>query len=264
MALIGSELASPSGLTLPEFFPTLKFIFPTAAKRRSTVLKRTPINQWFDNFSLVDPSRREELQIEGLTETAAYVRALIDEETRTIPSERVFLGGLSQGSAAAVYTLLTLDQPLGGFIGMSGWFPFARHVADILDDGAGGGTTDGVDDLFETDGKDPQSPEWQAINFLRENIGIDAVAAVDDVAPPPRPPVLGTPVILGHGEVDEKVNCRLGRQTGDTLTALGMDVDWTIYPNFGHWYKEPEQIDHIAAFLQQKMGRESAPDGAKE
>ncbi|GFG24787.1 acyl-protein thioesterase 1 [Aspergillus udagawae] len=44
--------------------PTTKFIFPTASRRRSTVMKRIPINQWFDNYSLKDPNTRTELQID--------------------------------------------------------------------------------------------------------------------------------------------------------------------------------------------------------
>lgn len=35
--------------------PTVRFVFPTASKRRPTILKRTLINQWFDNYSLEDP-----------------------------------------------------------------------------------------------------------------------------------------------------------------------------------------------------------------
>lgn len=49
--------------------PTVKFIFPTANKRRSKVLKRIPINQWFENHSLDDPNTRTELHIDGLEET---------------------------------------------------------------------------------------------------------------------------------------------------------------------------------------------------
>ena len=61
------------------------------------------------------------------------MRELIHNETQILPREKVFLGGLSQGCAAAVYVLLTLDSPLGGFIGMSGWFPFVGPIAEILD-----------------------------------------------------------------------------------------------------------------------------------
>lgn len=38
--------------------PTVKFIFPTASKRRSTILKKIPINQWYDNYSLGDLGQR--------------------------------------------------------------------------------------------------------------------------------------------------------------------------------------------------------------
>ncbi|KAJ6002929.1 hypothetical protein N7451_005476, partial [Penicillium sp. IBT 35674x] len=34
--------------------PTVRFVFPTASKRRSKILKRTPINQCFHNYSFDD------------------------------------------------------------------------------------------------------------------------------------------------------------------------------------------------------------------
>ncbi|PGH11638.1 hypothetical protein AJ79_04778 [Helicocarpus griseus UAMH5409] len=60
--------------------PTVKFIFPTASKRRSRILKKISINQWFDNYSLEDPGQRTELQIDGLCETGAFLRELIERE----------------------------------------------------------------------------------------------------------------------------------------------------------------------------------------
>ncbi|EPS35543.1 hypothetical protein H072_11097 [Dactylellina haptotyla CBS 200.50] len=115
---------------LQQTFPTVKFIFPTAKKRRSTILKRIPINQWFDNYSLDDPSEREHLQVDGLRETTEVVHQLIrDEVEGGIPLERIVLGGLSQGCAASIYAMLTFDRGrLGGYIGMSGWFPFVKYV----------------------------------------------------------------------------------------------------------------------------------------
>lgn len=50
-----------SSANLQPRLPTVKFVFPTARKRRSTVLKRIPINQWFDNYSLDDPGQRTDL-----------------------------------------------------------------------------------------------------------------------------------------------------------------------------------------------------------
>jgi predicted esterase len=63
---------------------------------------------------------------------------------------------------------------------------------------------------------------------------------------------LVTPVFLGHGEADEKVKCALGDQMARTVKLLGMDVTWKVYPGQGHWYKVPDEIDDILAFLREK------------
>lgn len=130
---------------LPARLPTVKFVFPTASKRRSTVLKRIPINQWFDNYSLDDPNRRTDLQVDGLMETAKFLRELIDTEARILDGvagetgyRRVIVGGLSQGCAAAIFTLLggglgeSSNERPGAFFGMSGWLPFERQLNTMM------------------------------------------------------------------------------------------------------------------------------------
>src|SRR5271154_6050362 len=52
--------------SLQKAFPHARFVFPTASFRRATIYKRTYITQWFDNWHLSEPTKREELQIEGL------------------------------------------------------------------------------------------------------------------------------------------------------------------------------------------------------
>lgn len=99
---------------IAKHLPTTKFIFPTAKKRRSTVLKRIPINQWFDIHSLEDPNARTELQLDGLQESSEFLRKLIDEEAELLGSNptvgdgysRIVIRGLSQGCAASVFCLL--------------------------------------------------------------------------------------------------------------------------------------------------------------
>jgi hypothetical protein len=142
-----------SGKTLQELFPSVKFIFPTASRRRSTILKRVPINQWFDNYSLEDPTERQDLQYEGLRETTEFIGRIVLEEAATLTGGvgNVILGGLSQGCATALIASLSFIwtgsglesstasikstgsadasiKSLGGFIGMSGWLPFAQDI----------------------------------------------------------------------------------------------------------------------------------------
>lgn len=184
---------------LAQRLPTVKFVFPTARKRRSTVLKRIPIHQWFDNYSLEDPNTRTELQVEGLEETGCFLRELVDEEVRLLREGhandandasavgdgygRVVIGGVSQGCAAAVFCLLggfsslskeedggddgeTRQSPLGGFIGMSGWLPFEREIAGLLN----GESEDDDDDPFSHNDEDEDDvpAHIKALNHIRD------------------------------------------------------------------------------------------------
>jgi len=56
------------------------------------------------------------------------VRSIIDEEAKSIPSERIVIGGFSQGGAVAIYTSLTSDIKLGGLLAFSTWLPLHTKV----------------------------------------------------------------------------------------------------------------------------------------
>ncbi|KAK1147707.1 hypothetical protein N8T08_001052 [Aspergillus melleus] len=272
--------------------PTAKFIFPTAKKRRSTVLKRIPIHQWFDNYSLDDPNTRTELQVDGLEETSRFLRTLIDDEARLLSESgdpvagngynRVVIGGLSQGCAASVFCLLGgfagpddgQDKRLGGFVGMSGWLPFEREISGLLElsgenaDEETGGDDD--DDPFfhdEDEDEDEDVPaSVQALNLVRDvldlsplqheaQIGFEGVVRNEGSESRSTPkPQLQTPVFLGHGSADPKVSASLGQRMASVLaTGFGMDVTWKAYGDFGHWYKVPDEID-VVNFLKEKVG----------
>ncbi|KAJ5823329.1 Phospholipase/carboxylesterase/thioesterase [Penicillium robsamsonii] len=148
--------------------PTVKFVFPTASKRRATRFKKMAINQWFDNYSIEDPGERTDLQVEGLCETAQFIRGLISEEVRILGvggHRKLILWGLSQGCAAGVFTLLGgwLDasetSTIGAFVGMSGWLPFEQQLHKILRcDDIPASTKDGketrYDDTSDSDSED--------------------------------------------------------------------------------------------------------------
>ncbi|KAF2763199.1 alpha/beta-hydrolase [Pseudovirgaria hyperparasitica] len=250
-----------SGKSLPELFPGLKFIFPTAKKRRSVVLKKIPINQWFDNYSLEDPSQRQDLQYDGLHETSLFVHKLIAQEIEVLHDARkVILGGLSQGCAASLHVLLNWQSSedesshLGGYFGMSGWLPFASDLdpraeacknSDDKDE-------DGEDDMFGSDNEEdtdtPREPEsLQSIQRKAANVARD-IASLTTLDVSTVPTFGSTPVFLGHGIHDEKVNVKLGEQARDVFLALGAEVMWKAYDE-GHWYKVPDQIDDLVAFL---------------
>ena len=105
-----------------------KFIFPHAHKRHSTGVGE--MEAWFDIDSLEEPDTRPELQVEGLSESVQYLHSLIREERKTLAADRILLGGISQGFAVASHALMAFPEPLGGFVGISGWIPFGDKLKD--------------------------------------------------------------------------------------------------------------------------------------
>jgi predicted esterase len=207
------------------------------------------INQWFDIWEIgdEDTEEREQVQVEGLGETGEFIRGLIEEEGRLVGSENVVLGGLSQGCAAALHSLLGLEsqgkegkQLLGGFVGMSGWLPFRGRLETILDSEG-----DGEDDPFAGDDVEDEDVEIQPAHFMGD---------VMDLSPNfSSLPSLCTPVFMGHGKADEKVDMELGENAARILRRMGLDVIWREY-DVGHWYMVPDEIDDVVTFLRESVG----------
>lgn len=237
-----------AGERLQQVLPHAKFIFPTAHRCRSSAFRRSILTQWFDIVSLEDPSYRRETQYQGLSESAQTIREILNQESEHIPSSNIVLGGLSQGCAMALSVLLSLDYSLGGFVGMSGWLPlqtdmegvvFADKDEDVDDDDNPFGT--------ENDGDDATNcPIVEVTNFQREALCIDSPVFY----PTEEHTALQTPVFIGHGGADEKIASRLGESAAETLRRIGLSVVWKLYPEQGHWYKIPDEIDDILEFLE--------------
>lgn len=253
------ECKGSSGKTLSQLFPSMKFVFPTAPLRRSAARNRTTMNIWFDNSSFTDLFEREETQVEGLAENFQYIAQTIQSEARTVPLRKVFLCGISQGCAMALYVLLGLtaerhcpDIRLGGFIGMSGWLPFQSAVDNLLLSRTIRKDEDGVEDPFaseiEADADlDKDDPSTRVAQFIRNDI----VGSLDY-----NKELLVhrcTPIFLGHGDQDDVVKLDYGKDAMATLSHMGLDVSWKTYQRHGHWYKVPDTIDDIVGFLEDNM-----------
>ncbi|KAI9725280.1 MAG: hypothetical protein M1828_003294 [Chrysothrix sp. TS-e1954] len=253
-ALLATSL--PNGKTLQKALPNTKIVLPTASKRRSTVLKRTPINQWFDNYSLEEPNIKQHLQVEGLRETIRFVHGQLEEEIKVVGAHNVALGGLSQGSAAALFALLMWPhRRLAGFVGMSGWLPFEdvlrEDEGDDVDDGASSDFFEEVSDQASDEHspkQDLKAAERMRPKQLRSletelDLGSDSIAEGTDQLGG-----LDTPVFLGHGADDPKVSPDLGAKAVKRLRTLGCDVEWHLYNDLAHWYNG-EELQDLVTFL---------------
>ncbi|KAL2766709.1 acyl-protein thioesterase 1 isoform 4 [Daubentonia madagascariensis] len=76
---------------------------------------------WFDIIGLSPDSQEDE---PGIKHAAESIKALIDQEVKNgIPSNRIILGGFSQGGALSLYIALTTQQKLAGVTALSCWLP---------------------------------------------------------------------------------------------------------------------------------------------
>ncbi|KAF2427792.1 alpha/beta-hydrolase [Tothia fuscella] len=263
-----------SGRTLRQHFPGVKWIFPTAKKRRAAAFNRATINQWFDLWDLHDQENRKELQYEGIRETTAFLHHLITEEARLVGLNNVVLGGLSQGCAMMLHAALSYQHDphssggkgvsFGGFFGMSGWLPFADDILNVSI--AAGQEEDGDDDFFDFEDGDTDNnsdstsaAQLRAANLIRDIADLPVLGS--DLTTTTLPFVT-IPILLGHATDDEKVPIQLGEQARDVLMEIGLDVTWRSY-DFGHWYKVPDQIDDIVDFLREKVGLVNVEDAEK-
>lgn len=106
---------------LAEKLPKTKFIFPNAPSRSITLNRGMKMPGWYDIASLEDINQAEDM--EGLEESKRYVETLIKAEVDLgIPSDKIVVGGFSQGGAVALM-MLRSDYALGGIVALSGYLP---------------------------------------------------------------------------------------------------------------------------------------------
>eukprot|EP01129_Flabellula_baltica_P003734 TRINITY_DN1346_c0_g1_i4.p1 TRINITY_DN1346_c0_g1~~TRINITY_DN1346_c0_g1_i4.p1 ORF type:complete len:208 (-),score=44.85 TRINITY_DN1346_c0_g1_i4:33-656(-) len=99
----------------------IKFICPSAPSRPVTINMGMMMPAWYDIKSL--DSRGAE-SYEGIEETQAMISSVIDAEIESgIPSERIVLGGFSQGGACSLKIGYSFDKKLAGVVGLSCYLP---------------------------------------------------------------------------------------------------------------------------------------------
>ena len=103
--------------------PVCRFILPNAPVREISAHPGYPLRAWYDVRSDKIDDNEDRA---GIRETAARISLLItDVEKAGIPRSRIFLGGFSQGAAAALYAGLREEEPVAGIVALSGYLPLA-------------------------------------------------------------------------------------------------------------------------------------------
>ncbi|GAB7359966.1 hypothetical protein MBLNU230_g7491t1 [Neophaeotheca triangularis] len=113
-------------------FPETKFIFPNAPSIPITVNMGMRMPGWYDITDFSDLANRSEDE-PGITRSQQTLHSLIaDEIAAGIPSERIVLGGFSQGGAMALMAGITAPTKLGGIFGLSSYLLLQGKVRDMV------------------------------------------------------------------------------------------------------------------------------------
>lgn len=117
-------------LMLPAQLP-VRFVFPHAPERPVTINGGMRMRAWYDFLSLDFHNGENEGDIEA---SIAAVTALLESEIqRGMPSERIVLGGFSQGGVIALQAGLRYPKPLAGIAGLSTYLPLTSSLGHLGD-----------------------------------------------------------------------------------------------------------------------------------
>jgi phospholipase/carboxylesterase len=95
----------------------LRFVFPHAPVRPVTINGGMPMRAWYDILGF---DRGIPQDTAGVRASAAEVAALISRENqRGIPTNRIVLGGFSQGGAISLFAGPRYPEKLAGIMGLS-------------------------------------------------------------------------------------------------------------------------------------------------
>ncbi|KAG0646939.1 Acyl-thioesterase 1 [Hyphodiscus hymeniophilus] len=219
---------------LPQTFPSIKWVFPSSGSRKSLRFGEE-LSQWFDMWSVEEPSERKEIQLDGLRESVAFTLDIVRRESTIVPPERIILAGISQGCATAIFALLSGGIRLGGFIGLSSWLPFQDEIKSFSKN------------LELEDCNIPKEIEV----LLEKGLGKSGAENVNQGIGISRgsDSALTTPVFLSHSQEDPVVPVRNGQGLCEGLKELGMSVIWKEYEDDTHWIFEPQGVDDIVEFI---------------
>ncbi|KAF4434735.1 acyl- thioesterase 1 [Fusarium acutatum] len=218
--------------SLAQKLPSWRWVFPSSRELWSTAFQQD-MPAWFEAHSLTDIMARQELQIPGIKESVSYTKTILDQEIERLGGDAstVVLGGISQGAAVGLWTLLCSDpieRPLGAFFATNTWLPFASSIQKYLS--------------HETTSPMDVGTEFVAGMLAQSKISL----------PQFRDRLPSTTVFLGHGTDDAYVDVDQGRKARDIIIQAGFTVEWREYQGAeqeGHWFKAPEEVDDLLNFL---------------
>ncbi|KAJ3841425.1 Phospholipase/carboxylesterase/thioesterase [Lentinula raphanica] len=108
----------------------VKWVLPHSPQSPVTANMCMVMPSWFDIKSFGFKDVEDEA---GMLKSKASLTELIDAELAAgIPSNRIILGGFSQGAAMSLLTGLSFEKQLAGIVCLSGWVPIKDTLHKML------------------------------------------------------------------------------------------------------------------------------------
>ena len=115
--------------TKPQF-KKIRFILPHAPYQPVTINQGYEMRAWYDLYDLSFENDEDEL---GMERSSLSINKLIEDQISFgIPSEKIIIGGFSQGAAMSFYLGLKYPKKLGGIAALSGYLPLKDKLTDSL------------------------------------------------------------------------------------------------------------------------------------
>jgi len=112
-------------------FQEVKFIFPNAPNIPITVNGGYVMPGWYDITGFADLQAGQDEP--GIIKSRDYFHGLIKSEVDAgIPSNRIVVGGFSQGGAMAIFSGITAPTKLGGIFGLSCYLLLHSKIKDFV------------------------------------------------------------------------------------------------------------------------------------
>jgi predicted esterase len=113
-------------------FPDTKFIFPNATSIPITINGGMRMPGWYDISDFGDLANRSDDEA-GIVRSQKVFHTLIQAEIDAgIPTERIVLGGFSQGGAMSLMAGVTCPTKLGGIFGLSCYLLLKDRVREMV------------------------------------------------------------------------------------------------------------------------------------
>jgi len=151
----------------------VKWVLPHAPVAPVTGNMGMAMPTWFDILDFELKSTEDEV---GMLRSVASINKLIDAEVNAgVPTNRIVLGGFSQGGALSLLTSLTSERKLAGIVVLSGWLPLYQKMKMMAT------PVNTATPMFWGHGKDDPLIKFnlcvRSVDFLKQELGIPAAEA---------------------------------------------------------------------------------------